>query len=88
MLEFIIGVLSGICIEKKIEERQYFNNMTYEEFEEYLDFMDYQKGRIKMGWTALIITVISIAITALAIVDRICEYLEKKDKKEKKCQIF
>ena len=41
MLEFIIGVLAGICIEKKIEERQYFNNMTYEEFEEYLDFMDY-----------------------------------------------
>ena len=41
MLDFIIGVLAGISIEKKIEERQYFNNMTYEEFEEYLDFMDY-----------------------------------------------
>ena len=38
-----------------------------------------------MGWTALIITVLSVATTALAIVDRICEYLEKKDKKEKKC---
>lgn len=40
-MKFILGILTGIFIEKKIEERQYFNNMTYEEFEEYLDFMDY-----------------------------------------------